>query len=110
MATKRDVLLHYCKRGFHLFPVKKETKRPAIKDNLNKASNDIDQLMEWDKKFPNCNWAISCAKSGLVAVDVDHVFRAGQAVEAVDVLRQHASVLEVVFHLGDDLVAPVGQK
>lgn len=72
MASKRDVLLAYCQRGLHLFPVKKETKRPAIYDNLNQASIDIDQLMEWDKKFPNCNWAISCAKSGVVAVDVDH--------------------------------------
>ncbi len=72
MASKKDVLLAYCQRGFFLFPVRKETKRPAIKDNLNQASNDINQLMEWDEKFPNCNWAISCAKSGVVAVDVDH--------------------------------------
>lgn len=72
MASKKDVLLAYCKRGFYLFPVRKETKRPAIKDNLNQASNDINQLMEWDAKFPNCNWAVSCAKSGLVVVDVDH--------------------------------------
>jgi len=71
-VTKRDVLLHYCKRGFYLFPVKKETKRPVIKDNLKQASKDIDQLMAWDEKFPDCNWAISCAKSGVVAVDVDH--------------------------------------
>jgi len=67
----RKILGAYCKRGFHLFPIKRETKRPAIMDMLNKASADMDQLEKWFKKFPKCNWGLSLAKSGLVAVDVD---------------------------------------
>lgn len=70
--SKRELFQRYIDVGFYLFPVKKDTKRPAIKDNLKQASNDIEQLMAWDEKFNQPNWAISCAKSGVVAVDVDH--------------------------------------
>lgn len=64
-------LLEYTERGWFLFPVSQKTKKPAIKDNLKSASNDIVQLMEWANSFPNCNWAVSLAKSGLVAIDID---------------------------------------
>lgn len=67
----REILDDYCKRGWFLFPVVRDTKRPAIKDNLKSASNDIEQLMQWSTRFPNCNWAVSLSKSGLVAVDID---------------------------------------
>ena len=71
MRSLRDILLRYCEKGWFLFPIKRETKRPAIKDNLKSASNNIDELMQWAEKFPNCNWGLSLAKSGFVAVDVD---------------------------------------
>lgn len=80
------ILATYCGLGYHLFPVKKDTKKPAIKDNLQQASTDIDQLKKWSKKFPGCHWAISLAKSGLVAVDVDHKHG---GMEAWDALIQH---------------------
>lgn len=69
--TLKQILEDYCKRGWFLFPIKRETKRPAIYDNLDGASNDLRQLLKWTKEFPNCNWGLSLAKSGLVAVDVD---------------------------------------
>lgn len=67
-----EILIDYCIDGWFLFPVKSETKMPAIKNNLKEASNDINQLLKWTKKFPNCSWAVSLAKSGLVAVDIDN--------------------------------------
>lgn len=67
----REIFASYIKKGFYLFPIIRETKMPAIENNLNRASNDIEQLMRWAAKFPNCNWALSCAKSGVVAVDID---------------------------------------
>lgn len=71
MRTLREILEDYCKRGWFLFPIKRETKRPAIYNNLEDASNNIKELLDWEKQFPNCNWGLSLAKSGLVAVDVD---------------------------------------
>lgn len=66
-----EILIDYCIKGYFLFPIKPETKTPAIKNNLQDASNDINQLLKWAKKFPGCLWAISLAKSGRVAVDID---------------------------------------
>ena len=72
MNIKRErILKSLVGRGFHLFPIKRDTKRPAIKNMLEEASLDIEQLKEWEKKFPGCNWGVSLAKSKLVAVDVD---------------------------------------
>lgn len=69
--TLRQILQEYCDRGWYLFPLIRETKMPAIEDNLKRASKDIEQLKAWANQFPKCNWGLSLAKSGLVAVDID---------------------------------------
>lgn len=61
----------YLDRGWYLFPINLKTKSPCIKDNLNRASNDLEQTRKWASEFPACGWAVSLAKSGLVCVDVD---------------------------------------
>jgi hypothetical protein len=66
-----DILKTYIKRGFYLFPVSGKTKRPVFKNMLERASNDIEELLEWASAYKNCGWAVSLAKSGLWAVDVD---------------------------------------
>lgn len=67
----RKILGKYCELGFYLFPIVKETKIPAIKNNLKIASIDTVQIEKWSDQFGDCNWGISLAKSGLVAIDVD---------------------------------------
>lgn len=66
-----ETLQIYSKRGFYLFPVNPRNKKPLIKNNLNKATISLKRQKEWLSKWPNCHWAVSLAKSGLVAVDVD---------------------------------------
>lgn len=61
----------YIEKNYYIFPVKRDTKRPAIHDNLNQASIDAETISRWNTKFSSPNWAISLAKSGLVCVDVD---------------------------------------
>ena len=69
-----DTLKSYTQKGYKLFPVSSSTKSkvPLFKDNLKKASDDIDQLMKWADEFPGCNWAISLAESGCFCIDVDN--------------------------------------
>lgn len=68
----KDILTQYQRRGFYLFPVSKRTHRPVFKDNLEKATNDLDQMFSWwDSTYVGTNVGLSCAKSGLVAVDID---------------------------------------
>jgi hypothetical protein len=99
----QKVLKAYCRRGWKLFPIIPETKRPAIKDNLNKATDDMAQLIEWAERFPGCNWAVACARSGLVAVDVD--FKHG-GVEAWDAMLESHGMNDEV--LPDTLQATSG--
>lgn len=63
-------------KGICMYPLIKGTKKPSIKDMLNNATNDVEQLKEWFK--PNENGlldydvAITPNKSNLIVVDVDN--------------------------------------
>lgn len=62
---------YYAKMGFKLFPVGNKTKVPCFKGNLKRATDDVEELMQWWGIHMRCNWGLSLATSGLVAVDVD---------------------------------------
>jgi hypothetical protein len=67
-------LAAYIESGFCIFPMKIKKgheKEPAIYNYLNLATTDFNQILKWSRQFPKCNWGLSCAKSGYVAVDVD---------------------------------------
>lgn len=69
-----------------VFPLATGKKgRPCIKDNLNCASNDPQQIKEWSRRFPGCNWGCATKKSGLVCVDIDSGANkhGGESVEAL---------------------------
>lgn len=63
-------------KGICMYPLIKGTKKPAIKDMLNNATSDIEQLKEWFK--PNENGlleydiATNPSKSNLIVIDVDN--------------------------------------
>jgi hypothetical protein len=55
-----------------IFPLGAGRKgRPLITDNLNRASNDPEQIEKWAKRFPGCWWGLSNKKCGLVVLDAD---------------------------------------
>lgn len=66
-------LEYYAARGMRLIPLRRDSKIPCIRPGRGfaAASDDIDTLKAWAKKFPDCNWGCVLANSGLVAVDVD---------------------------------------
>jgi hypothetical protein len=56
----------------YIFPIKSSKKfPPLIRDMLNAASNDPDQIRKWVAKFGACNWGVALKKSRLLVVDVD---------------------------------------
>jgi hypothetical protein len=56
----------------YIFPIKAKKKTPPlIKDNLNAASNDTDQIKVWSAKWPNCSWGLALKKSKRLVVDID---------------------------------------
>jgi hypothetical protein len=57
--------------GFY-FPIQAGAKFPPLfKNNLNFASDKLDQWHAWARQWPDCNWGLSIAKSGLIVADVD---------------------------------------
>lgn len=87
--SKIDTLLSYVDRGWNIFPIEPNGKRPVITSSgvddegatfdvrlkwntfqYNKISKQ--QIMEWHTKWPESNWAVVCGQiSGIVVVDVD---------------------------------------
>jgi putative DNA primase/helicase len=58
-------------RDAKIFPTQPGTKRPAFAGWQAAATADPAQLAEWAVQFPGCSWAIACAESGLIGVEVD---------------------------------------
>lgn len=75
MNTMLDHALARAADGFHVFPLRANSKLPAIKDYPNKATRDPEIIKGWWAKYPNANIGISTTRYGddeaLVAVDVD---------------------------------------
>ncbi|WP_140924698.1 VapE domain-containing protein [Apilactobacillus micheneri] len=75
-VTKWQYIQELADKGICMYPLIKGTKKPAIKDMLNNATSDIEQLKEWFK--PNENGlleydvAVNPSKSNLIVIDVDN--------------------------------------
>lgn len=65
-------VLDYAKRGWYVFPIAKNSKRP-VPGLLWKeqSSNDPEVIELWKEMYPGCNWAVDCGRSGLAVVDDD---------------------------------------
>ncbi len=57
--------------GKRVFPVRRN-KRPHIRGFQNAATSDGKQILQWQRQFPGCDWAILTGRAnGLVVLDVD---------------------------------------
>lgn len=61
--------------GFSVFPVKHDevlnTKKPMIENGHLKATQDLDTIRAWWKKFPHAKVGVAAGVSGIVVLDVD---------------------------------------
>ena len=72
MQKQFEELCKYLDRGWYLLPVDYKKKRPLIKDWINQASNDANQIKAWLRKFPGCGWGVLTGeKSRIIAIDLD---------------------------------------
>ena len=58
------------KLGLRLFPLKPNSKVPAIKDWQRKATSDLDTIDAFSSEVPDCNWGVATGQ-GLVVLDAD---------------------------------------
>ncbi len=61
-----------------IFPCKQKGKTPLTPNGCKAATRDPDQIAEWDKQFPGCNWGIATGSpsGNLLVVDVDGIWEA----------------------------------
>jgi hypothetical protein len=68
-----DKFKEYIRRGWPIFPVQANDKKPILKDWQDRATLNLATIKEWDRKYPNCNWGIhlgGCTPP-LTVVDMD---------------------------------------
>jgi hypothetical protein len=63
------------RQGFHIFPLRRGSKLPAIEKFPARATTDAAKIERWAAKYPGCNWGLSTSSYGageaLLVVDVD---------------------------------------
>ena len=73
--NRLDQALALAAKGFHVFPVERDSKLPAIKDFPNRATRDEDQIRKWFGGLDR-NIGISTTRFGddksVVVVDIDN--------------------------------------
>jgi hypothetical protein len=70
---RREQVLRLAKRGLKLFPITAHDKVPLKGFGWKQlATNDEQQLCDWFKQYPNCNWAVAMgSESKVFVLDVD---------------------------------------
>lgn len=65
------VALSHAANGYHVHPLRPDSKIPILPDWQNLATTDPVRIMEWWAQFPEANIGIATGPTGLIAVDFD---------------------------------------
>ena len=73
----KEAIKEYTKRGWKIFPVEPDGKKPAKRNSgamlsYTDASTDADALIAYFEAHPNANLGLNLVDSGLVCIDVDN--------------------------------------
>ena len=71
MTKFLDAALEYADRGWKVFPLRPNTKKPIHDGGFHNGTTDATQIELWWSEHPNANIGLNLVASGLVAVDVD---------------------------------------
>lgn len=73
MNELQEAVILYAKMGWHVFPLKTQSKLPAIQGGrgFQDATDDVARLEKWWVKNPTHNIGIATGASGLYVIDVD---------------------------------------
>lgn len=61
----------YLQRGWFIFPLRPNGKEPITPNGFKDASNDLEVIENWIRRYPNSNIGIATEVSNLIVVDCD---------------------------------------
>lgn len=73
----KNTALELVKRGYKVFPLVPNTKRPLKDQSYLTASNDLQIVAKWFDDLPQANLGLELASKSLVVVDIDNHNSAG---------------------------------
>ncbi|MEV6558316.1 bifunctional DNA primase/polymerase [Nocardia sp. NPDC051756] len=100
----RDSALQAAERGWHVFPLRRNAKTPALEGDWTiHATTDPDQIRNWWNTNPHRNIAIATGLSGLLVIDIDIEHRRPGSPSKPPTSQQLLARLAAVTGDGDDL-------
>ena len=73
----RERAVALANQGFHIFPLKRGTKRPMFNDWENLATTDPGKIARWWNAIAGANIGIACGPSNLFVIDLDKAKKPG---------------------------------
>lgn len=70
--TPKQYTLELVKRGYKVFPLVPNTKRPIKDQSYLTASNDLQIVAKWFDDLPQANLGLELASKSLIVVDIDN--------------------------------------
>ena len=67
----RKIAENYARRGWHIFPIQAGTKDQPKVAWGSEATDDVDTVRKWWKKWPDSNIGLATSPSGLAVIDLD---------------------------------------
>jgi putative DNA primase/helicase len=68
----QQALRAYQALGLMLHPLKPGEKTPLLRGWVETASNNLEEILSWDAKYPTANWGVVTGpESGITVVDID---------------------------------------
>ena len=61
----------YLQRGWFIFPLRPNGKEPVTPNGFKDASNDLEVIENWIRRYPNSNIGIATEASNLIVIDCD---------------------------------------
>ena len=72
MDNLKDAAIQYAKKGYPVFPIVPNEKRPITRTGFKEATTDIRKIEKWWRDSPNANIGMPTgAPSGISAIDID---------------------------------------
>jgi hypothetical protein len=61
----------YLQQGWFIFPLRPNGKEPITQNGFKDASNDLEVIENWIRRYPSSNIGIATEASNLIVIDCD---------------------------------------